>query len=214
MPRILVVRHGLTEWNIDRRIQGVTDTELSDLGQRQAVALGRRMAGEYIGAIYSSPLKRAWHTACEVAKHHDLAPVPEPRLREISFGEWEGQSFPQLRAQNPELMANWFADPYSYTPPGAESMTDIVARLTSLLDELRQRPDEETIMLVTHGATTGVMVCLILGLSPGRRWNMRFDPTGVTEVGLYPDISVLNLLNDRHHLSPRLRHEDGRKIMV
>ena len=90
--RVFLVRHGETEWNAQRRIQGHTDTALSARGVAQAECVAGRLADEPVAAVYSSDLRRAFQTAEAIASRHGLRVVPEVGLREVSFGEWEGKT--------------------------------------------------------------------------------------------------------------------------
>ncbi|MBI4759502.1 MAG: histidine phosphatase family protein, partial [Chloroflexi bacterium] len=103
--RLLLVRHGETDWNAEERYQGTTDVPLSAQGRAQAQALTSRMAGEVLDAIYASDLQRAWQTAEVIAAPHGLPVRPEPRLREIDFGAWEGLTFDEIRQRRPAAKA-------------------------------------------------------------------------------------------------------------
>ena len=90
MIRVLLVRHGETDWNAQRRYQGQTDVPLNEAGRRQADALAERLAGEEISAVLSSDRQRARQTALAIAAPHGLPVQEEPRMCEIALGDWEG----------------------------------------------------------------------------------------------------------------------------
>jgi broad specificity phosphatase PhoE len=92
MLRLFLARHGQTDWNAQRRYQGHASVPLNETGRRQAAALGQRLAHEGIEAIYSSDLPRAWMTAQTIAAACGLPVQPEPRTREMDFGEWQGRT--------------------------------------------------------------------------------------------------------------------------
>ena len=205
MVRLLLVRHGETEWTRTGRYQGVTDTALSDVGRSQAEALATRLAGEKLTAIFSSDLQRALHTAAPIARAHKHQVRLEPRLREIGFGAWEGLTWAQIQEQDPQTWAQWTVDPMSAMPAGGESLASIADRLGHLLTDLAARPDDQTILLVAHGGSLRVLICLALGLSPGSAWSLRMDNGALSELYLWPGAgsrvkAILALLNDRHHL--------------
>jgi len=206
--RLLLVRHGETEWTRTGRYQGTTDTALSEIGLAQAQALATRLAGVKLAAILSSDLRRALDTAAPIARAHAQPVCPEPRLREIGFGVWEGLTWTQIEQQDPLTWAQWTADPMSAMPAGGESLSSIAARLNQLLAELAARPDDETILLVAHGGSLRVLICLALGLPPGSAWSLRMENAALSELYVWPGTgsqvkAILSLLNDRHHLDDR-----------
>jgi broad specificity phosphatase PhoE len=204
--RLLLARHGETEWTREGRYQGTTDTALTGNGRAQAEALARRLAGERLTAIFASELQRALNTAAPIAKTHGQKVCPEPRLREIGFGIWEGLTWAQIAQQDTDTWARWVANPMSAMPAGGESLSSIANRLRHLLADLAARPDDETILLVAHGGSLRVLICLALGLPPGLAWSLRMDNGALSELYLSPDTgaghkAILSLLNDRHHLN-------------
>ncbi len=206
--RLLLVRHGETEWTRAGRYQGTTDTALSELGRAQAEALAGRLAEERLTAIYSSNLQRALDTAAPIASSHGQQVRPEPRLREIGFGIWEGLTWSQIEQQDTDTWARWVADPMSAMPAGGESLSSIADRLRHLLTDLAARSEDETILLVAHGGSLRVLICLALGLPPGSAWSLRMDNGALSELYLWPGAgsqvkAILSLLNDRHHLNGR-----------
>ncbi len=165
MTRIILTRHGETEWNVSGYCQGSCDSPLTPQGKDQALRLANRLAGEKITAIYSSPLGRAKATAQVIADQFDLRVMDCPEFQEISFGEWEGKSWADLRNLYPEGFAQWEHAPHSYRFPGGETMDDVLVRAKAKLEELVQRHPGETICIVSHGITLKVLVTSILGYS-------------------------------------------------
>ena len=102
MTEIIIIRHGETEWNQTGRFQGHSDVPLSETGRAQAEALGRNLALDHVDVIYASDLTRALETAAPLAARFGLTVTPDPLLRELNFGAWEGQSFNDVNAENPE----------------------------------------------------------------------------------------------------------------
>ena len=93
MLHLMLVRHGETDWNVQRRYQGQSDVSLSELGQRQAVHIAKRIASQNIDVLYASDLKRAMETAMAIVERNNMEILPEPRLRELKFGILEGLTF-------------------------------------------------------------------------------------------------------------------------
>ena len=202
MTRLLLVQHAETVWNVEGRYQGHTDTPLNERGRRQAALLGPRLARESIDMAIASDLRRAWDTASAIARDRTLPVLVEPRLRELSFGAWEGMSRDQIQATEPAALAAWEADPEKVSPPGGETLTELAARLQSFLDQLHRDDGElmRTVLLVAHRGSLRVLLCLALGLPPRALWRFRLDAASVTELEMYRHTSVLVSLNDTHHL--------------
>lgn len=119
MQRLLyVVRHGTTDWNRGGYIQGHLDTPLNHEGRTQAEAAARRLVAEGAAAIYSSDLLRVYETAQIIARHTGLRVIQKPGLREMHFGQWQGLSFDQIKARDPEIYAARRERPYEVPPPG------------------------------------------------------------------------------------------------
>ena len=200
MPHLILIRHGQTDWNSDHRFQGTTDVPLNDHGRAQAFALAAQLADETLGYAFSSDLSRAWETGSIVTDCHDVELVPEARLRETSFGQWEGLRGSQVMETYPELIRSWRSNPFVTTPPGGEPLSEAISRVESLLADLRQLPDDATVLLSAHGAIHRTLICAAIGLPHANRWNLSLRETSVSRIDLTPTRAVLNLLNDTRHL--------------
>jgi len=199
--RLIVIRHGQTPWNAQHRYQGQSDTPLSALGRAQAEAVGERLAGEHLDAIYASDLQRARDTAMAIASRHGLTVHADPRLREMAFGEWEGMTFAEMEAADPERLAAWLDESTGVTPPAGESREALAARVAEALAEIRARHPEQTVVLVAHGGTLMTLLVLALNLPQTARWCFRIGHATVSELHLHDDdTAVLALLNDGCHL--------------
>jgi alpha-ribazole phosphatase len=205
MLRLLLVRHGETEWNATGRYQGQTDIPLNAAGHRQAKAVAERLAAERIDAIYASDLLRAWATAEAIAEPHDVEPRPDARLREMNYGDWQGLTYQQIAEQAPEALAAWNADRVHRTPPGGESLADLATRAESLLAEIRAAHLEGTVAVVSHGGTVRMILCVLLGHPPASYWQFEMDNTGVSEIELQDRGPVVIRWNDVQHLKDNHR---------
>ena len=204
MIRLLLVRHGLTDWNAQERFLGQSDIGLNAAGLRQAHALGRRLAGESWDRLVCSDLLRARKTAEVVQAAHGQEAgeglCSEPRLREISFGAWEGLTYRQIQGRAPQAMQDWQADLVNQAPPQGENLRQLAGRVQAVFDELRQDAAPKSLLLVAHGGPLQVLVCLALGLPPGTYWQFHIAPASLSEICLYPEGAILNRLNDTCHL--------------
>lgn len=200
MLHLMLVRHGVTEWNAQRRYQGQTDVPLSGLGRRQAELVAGRLAGEMIHAVYASDLSRAWETAQIIARKNGLNISSEPRLRELKFGILEGLTFDEAEAQHPEMITAWLED-FNNTPGGAETIQAFNQRIVSLLDDLKGKHDEQVVLLVGHGGSLSEILRVVLGLSREKRWYLEIENASLSEVLISDDYISIKRLNDTCHLA-------------
>ncbi|MGW4243232.1 histidine phosphatase family protein [Nocardia sp. NPDC004722] len=169
--RLILLRHGQTEWNASDRMQGQIDTELSDVGRRQAKDCAPDMACSDLIAIVSSDLKRAHDTALAVAECAGMPVALDPRLRETNLGQWEGMDHREVDAQFPGARKGWRLDP-TFAPPGGESKLEVGARALPVVRELYAAREDwpgHTIVLVAHGGLIAALTAALLEL-PEANW--------------------------------------------
>jgi broad specificity phosphatase PhoE len=152
--RLLLIRHGQSVWNVERRWQGHSDVPLSPEGVRQAEALAERLAHERLAALYASDLERALVTARIVGAPHGIEPVADPRLRELDIGAWGGLTRPEIAGRWPDVLPAFDAGDVHARPEGGETRAELEARVRSALDDLAGRHRGATLAVVAHG---GVM---------------------------------------------------------
>jgi broad specificity phosphatase PhoE len=201
LVRLYIVRHGITDWNAAGRIQGHSQSHLTETGIKQAHAIGERLAGEPIDAVYASDLDRAMHTAQIIASHHQLAVTPEPRLREAFYGAWEGHTMDDLKTLYPDTVSQWLTEPVHVSPTGGESLDQVATRVGALLEELRARPEGDHVVLVGHGGSVRALLCLALHVPQGYSRRVRVDTASLSIVDLSPARAVVLTVNDRNHLT-------------
>src|SRR6266700_3451333 len=160
--RLLLVRHGQSTWNADRRIQGQLDPPLSERGVAQACGLAERLTGHRLAGFYCSDLTRARQTARLIGRSVEAEPVPEPGLREIMLGEWEGKTREDLVAGYPELWARWAAEPDWDIVPGGEGAGPFAGRVLATMGRLRERHPNGDLLCVTHGGVIHVALLDVL----------------------------------------------------
>jgi phosphoserine phosphatase len=201
VTRLLLVRHGETAWNAAGRFQGHTDVRLSPHGRQQAAALARLLAAEPVHVVYASDLQRAWETALILAAPSGLLVQQEPRLREITFGQWEGLTLADLQQHHATALVAWRADPMQVAPPGGETLAQVSSRVHAVLASLIATGQEHTVALVAHGGSLRVLLCLALGLPPQAYRQFSLAPGSLSELYIDQQDAVLTRLNDTHHLS-------------
>ncbi len=149
MKRVILVRHGETDWNRENRIQGGVDIPLNERGKEQARDIAARLSHTVIHYIYSSRLSRALDTAIEIAKLHKLEVLTDKRLNEFRQGKWEGMKTSEARRLYPDLYSRWEKDPTSVTPPRGESVREAFQRAREFWTE-NILPREGTGVIVAH----------------------------------------------------------------
>ena len=198
--RLLLVRHGETEWNVARRFQGQTDSPLTERGRWQAQRLAERLRHVPISAVYSSDLERTLATARVVAAPHGLPIVTAPAFREGHFGAYEGWTFAELVERYGEAVTRWAADPLDLAPPGGETLRQLQARVAGFIRTTVERHAGETVLLVGHGGSVRAAVIEALGLDLRRFRSLRMDNTSLSIVESDNQFDVLLLFNDTAHL--------------
>ncbi len=201
VTRVIAIRHGETDWNLGRRIQGQLDTPLNATGRWQVDRLPAALADEDIGAVYASDLKRAVDTARAVARGCGKPVVTDAGLRERHFGSFEGLSYDEIRERWPEHSERWRQRDPEFGAPGGETLKQFYARSVDTAARLAARHPGETIALVSHG---GVMDCLYraaarIGLDAPRSWQvgnasvnrLLYSPQGFALIG-WSDIGHLD----------------------
>lgn len=166
MQHLIVVRHGETDHNRLRRVQGRVDIELNAVGREQAKAVGRTLAKEEnVVAVYSSPLVRAFETAQNIAGQLGLEVQADDRLVERSFGDWEGLTRDDIKAGWPELFAEWTAERL-VDGANVESRHAVAERMDAAFRDMHARHNSGTVVVVSHGAALGIGITAALGLHP------------------------------------------------
>ncbi|MGA2613450.1 MAG: histidine phosphatase family protein [Spirochaetia bacterium] len=205
--RIILVRHGQTDWNVNERFRGHTDVPLNDVGVRQAELTARRIEAEWKPtAIYSSPLSRALDTAKAIARPFSLAVEILPALIDMSFGEWEGLSPREVKARWPELLSAWYTTPQTVKMPGGESLDEVRRRCVTALAEISSRHAGETVVAVAHTDVNRTMLLVVLGLGNDRLWHLKQDNCAVSEIEIDGNDFSLASMNETCHVKsqPRL----------
>jgi len=158
----VLVRHGETDWNREKRVQGSKGAPMNPAGHEQAKGLARVLWEVPIQAVYSSALPRAIETASYVAGPHRVNVTTDPRLNEIHHGDWEGLSESEL--PDLDLYRRWREDPTSVSLPGAEPLADVRDRAVDAMREIAARhpAQEGLVAVVSHQIVLAVLKCHIL----------------------------------------------------
>jgi probable phosphoglycerate mutase len=173
--KLVMLRHGQTEYNAGSRMQGQLDTELSDLGRDQAIAAAEVLAKRQPLVIVSSDLRRALDTALALGDRSGMPVLVDTRLRETHLGDWQGMTHLEVDAAAPGARLAW-RDDAGWAPHGGESRVDVAARSMPLMAELVTQQTEwgvddpdRPVVLVAHGGLIAAQTAALLGL-PVENW--------------------------------------------
>jgi broad specificity phosphatase PhoE len=199
--RLLLIRHGETDWNATLKYQGHADIPLNEQGREQARKVGARVARYGAAALYTSDILRAAETAAIVGEITGLAPRPMPNLREIDVGRWEGLTPEELYRRFPEHMAAFDRDPARTVRLGGESYAQLQDRALVALKAIHAaHPGDELVLAVSHGGTIRALLCHIIGLDLGRFGRLWLDNGSLTELRHGAHGWRLVRLNDAAHM--------------
>lgn len=182
VTRVIVVRHGQTYGNLEGRFCGHSETELTPLGVRQAMALGARLRGSEIDAAYSSDLSRAAKTAAHVLEHRPgLQAAPDPGLREMHYGDWEGLPGRELHEKHPEQLRDFFQGRLQ-SAPGGETLQQLRERTSAAVRRAIEAHRGGSVLIVSHGNAIMAMLAEFLRLPIEATWSFACDNTSITRM--------------------------------
>lgn len=168
--RIYLVRHGESAGNVQGRVQGQSESELTERGRAQAEATGRALQDRGIHRIFSSDLSRASESAQLINRSLGLPLVKDRRLREMSFGILEGKTWAELDLYYAEAEQRGEGDWFTHCPPGGESRHQLTERVVSTLTDLVQTHPGQTLLVVSHGGFIGFLLRRVLSLPTSPRY--------------------------------------------
>ncbi|MEX0446362.1 2,3-diphosphoglycerate-dependent phosphoglycerate mutase GpmB [Xenorhabdus sp. SGI246] len=182
MLQVYLVRHGETEWNVARRIQGQSDSPLTEIGRRQALLVAQRVRSENITHVITSDLGRTRETAEIIAKACGCEVILEPRLREINMGILENRELSSLTQEE----ESWRKSLVDGTPngriPGGESMNEVCSRMRAALESCLDLPAGSRPLLVSHGMALVSLIFSILGLPANSERRLRLRNCSISRV--------------------------------
>jgi broad specificity phosphatase PhoE/ribonuclease HI len=202
---LLLLRHGETALSVDKRFSGRGDTPLTERGLAQAEAAARRLASSYdVGAVVSSPLRRARQTAEAVARAVGADVEVVDGFAETDFGRWEGLTFADVRSRWPDEMAAWLASP-DVAPTGGESFTETFARVQAARDKVVAGHAGKVVVVVSHVTPIKTVLRDALEAPPRALYRMHLDPASLSITDWWSDgPAVVRALNDTSHLGDDL----------
>jgi broad specificity phosphatase PhoE len=200
LTRLILVRHGRTEWNRVERFRGRADIKLDKVGAKQAKAAAARIADWQVSALYSSPLRRASTTAEILACPLSLEIKLLPDIIDIDYGNWQGLSPEEAAAKDGDLYSQWMESPHKVRFPGGESLTAVRERAASAVDSLIALHPKETVVLVSHKVVCQVLILSFLDLDNSHFWQITQDVCAINIFEVRGGIPSALSLNDTCHL--------------
>jgi broad specificity phosphatase PhoE/ribonuclease HI len=199
--RFLLLRHGQTELSVERRYSGRGNPALTELGRRQAEAAAAYLGGKGgVSAVISSPLERAFDTASMSAKALGLDVTVDDDLIETDFGDWEGMTFSEANATNPDLHGRWLRDT-SVPPPGGESFDAVHDRVRRARSRTIAEHGGSTVLVVSHVTPIKTMLRMALDAGPTILYRLHLDLASLSIAEFYPDgLASVRLVNETSYL--------------
>ncbi|MBC7263865.1 MAG: histidine phosphatase family protein [Chloroflexi bacterium] len=204
MTRIILVRHGQTEWNREERFRGQEDIPLNETGRQQARRVAYRLKNDPITAIYASPLRRSIQTAEIIAASRDLDVQIDDAFLDIHYGTWAGLSPAEVAARDAEMYRLWLTAPHLAHPPKGECLEDVRARVLRGIERIVLRYPRATVVVVGHQVVNKVLLCAVLGLDGSAFWRIRQDNACINIFIVENSTYEVVCLNDTCHLQEKL----------
>lgn len=194
--RLYLIRHGETDWNKVKRLQGKSDILLNEFGEHLAIETGKALKQVPFDLAYTSPLKRARRTAELILGERKVPIIDEPRIEEMGFGIYEGLICKEGASEIPDKnFSLFFRSPEKYTPPvDGESFDSLLKRTKDFLESLQNSPGyaDKTILISTHGAALCALICNIKGAPLKEFWG-----TGVHKNCA---VTIVDMVNNQYKI--------------
>ncbi|MBM4271255.1 MAG: histidine phosphatase family protein [Deltaproteobacteria bacterium] len=201
MGRVILVRHGRTEWNRIERFRGRADVPLDETGIMEAKATGGRIAQEWNPvAVYSSPLSRAVKSAEAIARNFGLPVRVHSGLNDIDYGQWQSLTPDEVRDRWAVEGDLWYTAPHRVAIPGGETLADVRASALDAVNEITAHHEGQVVVIVAHTVVNRVILLGVLGLGNDRFWKLRQDTSAINVFDAERGDFTLVLLNDTCHL--------------
>ena len=208
--RLVLVRHGATDWNQQRRVQGLSNLGLNETGKKQAEALAQALKNEKVDAIYTSPLRRAQETAYAINRFHQVEVVTLDGLKELDVGEVDGMTYDEMRSSHSEFFTKWMADFTAVRLPGGGTVPELRDQCCAAVKDIveKQRTatggkcsdEDRVVVAVTHFFPIMCIICDALGLDLINFRRFRLDVASMCTLDFNPERIVLVSFNDTCHL--------------
>ncbi|MYE27027.1 MAG: histidine phosphatase family protein [Chloroflexi bacterium] len=193
--RVLFIRHGQTDFNRERRLQGAMPVPLNECGRSQSRSLAEYLNAVPIDAIYSSPRSRALETAQIIGEILGQTVRQDERLAEIAFGDFEGHTFAEVEARFPVAFRKWQSGFRPYRVPGGESRLDVQRRMQAAWDDITSKSELETVALVGHSSAMMILLASMFAQLPDKP----MKNTSITTLERFEDIWQISAFAEMPH---------------
>lgn len=176
MLTIYLVRHGETQWNTENRLQGWKNSPLTEKGIRNAKLLGKRLSNIEFRAVYSSPSERTIQTAKYICSGKNIPIITDENLKEISYGEWEGQTKAEIEKNFKKEYFHYWNAPhlYDHRPHKGEAINDLKKRVENVLNKILAENLSGNVLIVSHAATIKAILLYTLNIPTEKMWDPPF----------------------------------------
>jgi probable phosphoglycerate mutase len=200
MTRFIVVRHGQTRWNVEKRVQGQEDSPLTEEGLAQAEAIAQRLSKERFDVLVSSDLGRALQTAAPIARLCGLAIVRDARLRERHFGEGEGMSYDEIDRRWPDAFSRIRETDPDAVIPGGETRRQFHDRVHQAFEALVREYEGKRVAVVTHGGVLAGLYRMVHSIPVGRPHRIAISNASYNAIAFAADAWSVETWDDVSHL--------------
>lgn len=206
--RLVLARHGETDWNLQGRVQGRSDIELNETGRKQAEAMARALRNAPVKAVYASPLKRARDTASAINRFHRVDVTTLDGLKEIDAGEVDGLTYDEMSSRYGDFFEKWISDCTSVRPPGGCTLSEVQDQAWGAIQDILTRHsttagnsdgEEDTVIAVAHFFPILSIVCRALGLELSECRRLKLDLASISVFDFGTSTTVLASFNDTCH---------------
>jgi len=200
MIKIILVRHGSTNWTKEGRYQGSTDVPLSEEGLKQARNAAKRLKKEKIDIAYTSKLRRAIDTAKEIVKFHNVELIQVEELNERSYGKWEGLTKEEVEKRYADNRVAYEKERYKIRPLGGESFLDLRNRIEPFIKKVVEKNKDKAILIVSHNGPLRIITGILMKYGEEKIAELYMQPTSLTVISLDNGKPTIHLMNcDKHN---------------
>jgi broad specificity phosphatase PhoE len=199
---IYLTRHGQTEWNVQKRMQGWGNGELTDQGRQDALALAKRLKDVKIDAVYASSSKRAYETAEIIVGDREIPIIKDDLLREMHFGDWEGRTRDEIEREYPEAFKAFWETPHLFDRGDGEVFSQVQERAKLAFQKIIEQHKEGTVLVVSHSIFLRVLIAYIRQLPLEKLFTQTpLGHTSLTKVVIKDDLHHIEFEGDTSHLN-------------
>lgn len=201
MIRLILVRHASTNDNHNKRLSGYIDSNLSEKAKYEISSLEKFLEDEKIDEIYSTPSSRTKETIKGITKNNNLKLVEVEELKELSFGDFEGMTFKEIKNSHEDEFEKMIRDGYKYRYPNGESLIDSYNRVSNKINMiLKDENNNKTILICAHAGTIRNILSHLISNSFEYHWNFKIDNCSVSIIEIENRFAVIHMINNTQFL--------------